>query len=280
MKAFTAGALVLVCSVFPSGAAGVSPWIPPRWEFSLNPSYTFETYDEFYFGSSREDLDFGDVDHNTMLLGLEFAPLDDLALDFATGYVATLSSRAEEDDGWADTTFGARYRLVDERLEDSPAWLPTVTLRLGGIIEGSYSADAIEAPGKGSSGFEGSILAGKEIGESGFRVFGDLGYRYWSDDVPDDFFAGVGVGKTFFQRLETALSFRHVQSLSGDELDGPSSFRAHEFPERKEIRDTLELDLGYREPDGRYYGVRLGTTVAGRNTALKHLLGFSFLLPF
>ena len=177
-----------------SSLLGQSPWLPPQGEVSLNPSYTFETFDEYWLGKNKEDLSFGDVDHHRILLGAEYTVLEDLALDATFGYVRTLSSGGDSsDDALDDTTFGARYRIIDEFEEGHEAYIPTVTLRVGGVIEGTHFTDGFAAPGKGASGFEGSVMVGKVVGDIGLRVFGDLGYRLFSHEVPDDFFVGAGV---------------------------------------------------------------------------------------
>ncbi len=274
----TLGLTLSAALLAPAVAGAQSPWLPPEGELSINPSYRFETYDEYFFGSGAEDLPF-DVDRHVILATVEYGILENLAVDFTSGYVDTKSSQVDDDDGLADTTIGLRYRVLDEFKHDFPDWVPTLTVRLGGVIEGTYERFTIEAPGKGSSGVDGSLLIGKVLGDSGFRVFADTGYRVYANEASDEFFVGVGVARTFFDAIDLSVTYRHLESLSGPAVDD-ITFPRERYPERRESADTVEIGLGFETLEGRYFAVSVGKTVAGESTADMLMFGFSAFLPF
>jgi hypothetical protein len=254
--------LVLASSVS-LPAYGQSPWLPRDRQLSINAAYTFETFDNFWKGREKTDFPDGPVVQHTQSVGIEYGVVEDLALDVTMGYTWTKSS-AQDDEGLADTTFGARWRLIDEFQARWP-FAPTVTVRVGGILQGTYATGFPESPGDHASGIETSLLYGKALGNTGVGVYGDVGYRERAENVPDEVFTSVGVYKIFLQHFTTSVGFRHVGGLTGLDIEGPG-FNADRFQETREISESLEAGVGYAHPRGPYLGVNLAWTLDGRNT--------------
>jgi hypothetical protein len=270
-------AFVLVSSV---PAASWTAWALPRGEVSLQLSYVFETFDEFWMGRTKAQLP-DDIDQHTVAVGVEYGLFEDVTADLTLGYTRTSFSPADDLDGLNDTTLGVRWRLVDEFQVDSP-YVPTLSVRIGGIIAGTYdtvTTGAPNSPGDGASGVEISLLFGKTFGDTGFGIFGDMGYRYRLENVPADFFASIGVYKTFFAGFIASFGYRRVQGLSGLDIGGPG-FTPARFPETQEIFDNLEAGLGYTDTGGRQYGLFGAWTIDGKNTGEKTIVGASLTLPF
>ena len=269
--------VVLLASV---PAHSTSAYLPIEGRFSLSGSYVFETFDEFWMGRKKARLP-DDIHQHTVSVGLEYGLLDDVALDLTLGYTRSSFSGADDIDGLNDTTLGVRWRMLDEFRSDV-SYLPTLTLRLGGIIEGSYdtiTTGAPHSPGDGASGVETSLLFGKVFGSTDIGVSGDVGYRYRDSNVPDDFFVSVGLDKIFLEYILAGVRYRHTQGLSGIDIGSPG-FDPSRFPEVKEISDNIQAELGYVGARGQYFGIIAAWTIAGRNTGKKLILGPVVSLPF
>ena len=267
--------------------AQLSAYTPAANQILVTPAYVFQTYDEFWAGDTKVKLP-DDVVQHTGYLSLEYGILDDLALDATMGYSGTDTDafgKGNNDDGLTDTRFGLRYRVLDENKATCPL-LPTLTLRLGGIIEGTYDPSFPFSSGDGASGVEGSLLIGKQIC-SGLGLYGEIGYRTRNQKVPDDLFASAGFYASY-QGFSATFGYRHVQGLSGGDIGdstGKETFNpagganAYGFPEVKEINQLLEASLGYTDHGGRYYSVFGAKNVDGKNTGDKWLLGASITIP-
>jgi hypothetical protein len=263
-----------------SSAYSQTPWLPPQGQLRVTPSYTFTTFDTFWKGKTKTQLP-ASIQQHTVSFGGDYGLFDDVAVDLTVGYTRTSFSPASDLDGLDDTTLGVRWRVVDEFKADSP-YVPTFTLRVGGTIAGTYdtvTTGAPHSPGDGASGVEMSLLFGKVLGRTGFGISGGVGYRYRMQNVPDDFFASVGMYKILFEHFVVSFGYRRVQGLSGLDIGGPG-FTPARFPETREIFDNLEAGLGYTDKGGRYYGIIAARTIDGRNTGEKTVVGALLTVPF
>jgi hypothetical protein len=270
---------IAACFVLATAAGyAQSPWLPQSGQLVVNPWVTYQSFDRFWFGSDK--MDFPDTDQLTVLTTLEYGVFEDLALDATVGYTRTIGTRpgAGLDDGLADTQLGVRYRLLDEYRFDAE-WVPSVALRAGAVIEGTYEENKPESPGDGASGVEGSLIVGKSFyteatGEFGFS--GDVGVRAREGSVPEDFFFSSGVYKSFENGLLLSFALRHNQGMSGPDIGDPG----FTFPKVKEIQGNLEYGIGYTDDVGRHVGFFVAHTIYGRNTGEKLIFGLSLSVPF
>ncbi len=272
--------LVGVVLLASAPAYGQSAYVPLEGRFTLSGSYVFETFDEFWRGRKKTRLP-DDIHQHTVSVSLEYGLLDDVALDLTLGYTRSSFGSTDDIDGLNDTTLGVRWRIFDEFRSDL-SYLPTLTLRLGGIIEGSYDTITTgppHSPGDGASGVETSLLFGKVFGSTDIGASGDVGYRYRDSNVPDDFFVSVGLDKIFFEYILAGFHYRHTQGLSGIDIGSPG-FDPSRFPELKEISDNIQAEVGYVGARGQYFGIIAAWTIAGRNTGKKMILGPVVSFPF
>ncbi len=254
-------------------AQSYSVWLPKAEELVVTPAYTFQSFDEFWLGRDKVKLPHHEYQH-TMFLSLEYGVTEQIALDLTGGYtwVHTKAFGGDNhDDGLADTLFGVRYRLIDEETSALP-FMPSLGVRVGGIIEGTYDENFPFSAGDGASGVEGSLLAGKAICPF-FGVFGDIGYRWRNHDVPEDIFGSIGAYATW-KRFTLHAGYRHTQGLSGKDIGEVP------FPKVKEIQQNIETGLGYSDTGGRYYQIFYAHTIDGRNTGEKDIIGVAFSYPF
>jgi hypothetical protein len=252
-------------------ARGMSPWTLARGDVSLTPVFLYETFDRFFMGTEEASGPERGMHQFTFLTTVEYGLLDGLTADLTLGYTrAVLRTAAGKvgEDGLADSSFGLRYRLVDE-FQSNAAATPTVSLRIGGIAEGTYDAGLVQSPGDGASGVQVDLLGGKTFGSSGFGVAGDVGYRHRTEIVPDDLLLAAGLYQTFARHWQASAGVRHERGLSGTDI-GAQGFN---FPGLKEIATSIEAGLGYVHPAGHFLGLSFAHTVDGRNTGKKFVYG-------
>ena len=255
---------------------GQSAILPAPGQFEATPMYVYQTFEDIWRGTTRATIPSPMVQH-TATVGLEYGVTETIAFDTTVGYTRVNWDTAggrRRDDGMTDTRVGVRWQVFDERAT-SCKWAPTVTLRVGGIIAGTYDTGVPFAAGDGAHGAEASMLFTKAIGETGFGLYGEAGYRLRENPVPDDFFSVIGAYKTFGPFTLNA-AYRHVQGLSGMDI-GQDGFT---FPALKEINQIFESGLGFRDSGGRYYQVFGAFNVGGRNTGDKAIIGVSATFPF
>jgi hypothetical protein len=265
--------------------AQLSAYTPEPGEFIATANYQYSEYNDFWLGTKRFALKtatgFEEQRQHSAFITLEYGILRDLAADVTLGYTWAEFTRGPQgvddltDDGLTDTTVGLRYRLVDER---RITWAPTITLRAGGIIAGTYDEAFPFSAGDGASGLEVSALVAREICP-GFGVYGDIGYRWRDNDVPDDLFGSAGVYASW-RGVTGTVAYRHVEGQSGPDIGDPGFGVEFGFPEVKEVQQSVEASLGYVDDAGRYYQVYGGRVLEGRNTGERTYLGVSVSVPF
>jgi hypothetical protein len=273
-------ALALVAGVS-AQAQQSSAWLPSEKQFVATPGFTYSTFDRFWMGDKKVDNppNGKSLDQYLGYLSLEYGILPDLAADATVGYTATTTKAFgdDSDDGLADTYFGLRYRIVDEHKQDA-RWMPTVAVRVGGIVPGTYEEDFPFSAGDGAWGGEASLLLAKEICP-GFGVFGDIGYRLREDEVPNDVFGSVGVYAAY-RGFNASVAYRHTQGTSGPDIGDPGFGTRFGFPEVKEVSQNIEFGLGYTDAGERHYQVFYARTIDGRNTGERNIFGVSVSFVF
>lgn len=274
--------LVSVLTVGGASLAGAqSAWLPQPKEFSVTPTYIYQKFDEFWMGTQKTNPDWpSSIKQHSVSIALEYGITKKLAADLTFGYTRSEARFAGEKlDGMNDTAAGLRYQFLDEK-EVNCAYAPTLTWRVGGILAGSYpiSSVAPHSPGDGAAGFETSLLWGKAIGETGFGLYGDVGYRNRAEKVPDDFFFSGGVYKQLFKDWTLSFAYRQVQGLSGRDIAGPGW--NNQWPELRENKKSLEAGLGYTDKGNRHYQVFGAMVIDGRNTGESTVLGSSITFNF
>lgn len=270
-------AAVLLVTLWSVAASGQGAWVPYQGETSLSLVYTFQTFEDFFRNDEKKSYAFGRSRQQTAFAIVEYGLTDALAIDVTFAYTHTSTTKSPgaptgaNDNGLADTAIGFRWRVVDE-FDGSSA--PTVTVRIGGIVAGTYDAGLPYSAGDGASGVEAALMLGKDFGSRGLGVYGEAGYRHRAERVPADLVAQLGLYKTM-GAWSANVGFRHVQALSGSNIGDPG----FKFQELKEIASYVEASFGRSSDNGRYIGAHFAQTVSGRNTAKKTVFGFSVTFP-
>jgi hypothetical protein len=268
-------------AVAASACAQHSAWLPEARKLVVTPSYVYQDFDEVWLGKNEVGLS-GDLWQHAAFLGFDYGITEDIAVDLTVGWVWSetdaqmpgLGPGADNltDDGLADTGFGIRKRFIDET--DFDIWcIPSLAMRAGGIIAGTYDENFPFSAGDGAYAAEVSLLGGKTI-FTGFGWYGDVGYRY-RDGVPDDFFGAAGLFVSW-KFLSLTAGYRFTEGLSGPDIGEPE----FTFPEVKEISQNIEASLGFTDPGGRHYQVFYAHTIDGRNTGKRDIFGAALSLTW
>lgn len=255
-----------------------SPYVPANQQIVASPSFVYSTFTKYWEGDQKSNLG---ARQNQYYAGvtLEYGMCENFAFDGTMGWVWSEfvdlppGASALEDNGLYDSTIGVRYRIVDEFKSESK-WMPTMAVRLGGIIAGTYTAGSPFAPGDGASGVETSLLLGKQLCPH-FGLAADLGWRYRVDDVPQDIFGSFGAYYNI-DWFTASAAYRGSYALSGPNIGDPG----FTFPEVQEINHLFELSVGWMAKTGQSVQIFGAMNFAGQNTGDKRIIGVSASFPF
>ncbi len=266
--------------VLASTAHAQRVWLAEQGTLSVAPVVVYETFDTFYRGKEEADYPPGRYKQATALAAIDYTVLDGLSLDLTIGYVNGFGDPEPNNGGLYDTTLGVTVELLDEFEWDS-AFVPTTTLRVGGIIAGTYDADGAVfpgIPGDKASGFEAELAAGKILPWD-FGVTGALGIRARTKNVPIDWHVRLSTFKSFGDWVTVSVAYDQWLSVSGLDIGGPG-FTPDRFRELREDVGNIEVGLGGRLPWNLDWSVYYARTLMGRNTGIKDIVGFVVGVPF
>jgi hypothetical protein len=227
------------------------------------------------------------IDINQGYFALQYGIAEKWAADLSVG-ATTLGWRSfspnnqiEDTTGLIDTSFGVRYQVFNESKVQS-RWLPTLTLRAGAVLPGTYNQDIAFAPGLRSAAIEPEVLARKHFGWPGFGAYADLWYRWNRTTQNDQYGAVIGL----FQQIkgwELDVGYRHMQTTSGGDISlNPPDLTTLVYPrDVREITDSIEAGFSYTTSKRHWrYGFQTRTVFDGSNTDKKFWIGGSIDIPF
>jgi hypothetical protein len=269
----------------PAKPFGQAAFLPEPRQFVVTPWYQYTEFQEVWRGSHHENITVGDehgFDQNDGMVLIEYGLKKNWAADVLLGYTG-LSTRSttpngsvEKTDGLMDVTFGVRWQVLDENAADSK-WAPTLTLRAGGIVRGTYDEDFPFAPGNGSVGVEPSVLLDKSFGWAGFGMYGNLGYRSLRSGGNDQVFGSVGFSQRY-KGFNFNAGYRHQQNTGGEDIGGTGTTFVYS-PKVKEINQMFEAGVGYTDRSGRHFQFYYSQNFNGRNTGDKMVYGIYGSFP-
>ena len=278
--------MVLVITAMGSSAFadGVSPWLPAPGAGFVNFSYVSQNATEYFRATKRPTPGGGaNLGQHTVWLTGTYGWSDAVAIDVRVGAARSYASAGpgtaitggrDKYSGVTDSNIGVTWRIADELVNPS---MPSVALRGGAIIAGSYDTGAINAIGDGASGLEVSALAGKYFADM-FAVSGELGYRVRDKDVPSDIFFNVS-GGLLFENIGLGVNYKIVDAQSGLQIGGPG-FSPPRFPEVEEDIQFLSGTVSLNVSDQSNIAVSYGEVLDGRNTAKSKVfsvtMGYQF----
>lgn len=226
------------------------------------------------------------IDINQGYVALQYGLIDKWAADLNFG-ATTLGWRyfsgghVKATTGVMDLSLGVRYQVFNEQDAPSP-WLPTLTLRAGGVLPGTYDQDIAFAPGVRSASIEPEVLIRKHFGWPGFGAYGDALYRWNRTTGNDQYIAVIGLFQQI-QRWELDAGYRHLQTISGGDIKFDSSDPTSLVYPRdvREISDSIEAGFSYTTKKRHIrVGFHSRAVFDGNNTDKKFWVGGSVDVPF
>ena len=255
-------------------ADGVSPWLPAPGAGFVNLSYVAQNATEFYRqdkkGPTPGPVPGKNLGQHTVWVNGMYGLSDEVAIDFRVGaarsyFFPQIGPTGGRDNysGVTDSNIGVTWRIADELVNPS---MPSIALRGGAIIEGSYAAGWINSIGDGASGLEVSALAGKFFADR-FAVSGEVGYRVRDEDVPSDVFVNVS-GGVLLDNIGLSINYKLVDAQSGLQIGVPPfSPTARVFPRVEEDIQFLSGTVNLNVSDQTNLAVTYGEVIDGRNTS-------------
>ena len=263
-------------------ADGVSPWLPAPGAGFVNFSYVSQNANEFYRQDQKVPtpgpMPGANLGQHTVWLSGMYGWSDSIAIDFRVGaarsyFAPPIPPTGGRDNysGVTDSNIGVTWRIVDELVKPS---LPSIALRAGAIIEGSYTPGWINSIGDGASGLEVSALAGKYLADW-VAVSGEIGYRDRDEGVPADFFFNVS-GGVLLDNIGLGVNYKLVDAQSGLQIGGAGfSPVAGVFPRLEEDIQFLSGTVSLNVSDQTNLAVSYGEVIDGRNTSKSKVFSVS-----
>jgi hypothetical protein len=264
--------------------------VPERGQFTVGLVYEESEAYHIWAGGNESHLvkwesggeSYG-IDYNQGYVAMQYGITEKWAVDLNVGATTAgwryfSNGHVESTTGLMDTSFGVRYQVFNEMEAGSP-WIPTLTLRAGGILPGTYDEDFPFAPGVRSAAIEPEVLARKHFGWTGLGAYADGLFRWNRTTGNDQYIISVGL----FQQIkgwELDAGYRHLQTISGgDIILNPD--HSIDYPrDVREINDAIEAGFSYTTSKHHIrYGFQTRVTVDGSNTARNFWLGGSVDVP-
>ena len=254
VAAFTgAGAL-------PAGAIDINGFQPPAGQGDVVPSYSFESYDEFWVGDRKvSDPGVGETEIRSLSLWAQYGLTDRLALLVNLPYIDADSDGLGDfsESGLQDLTVLAKYRFASLA---GPAARHSFTAAAGGRTPASDYEDNLPVDiGDGTSDFLFRFVYQLEAGR--FYFSQQVGYDLRGDDAPDGIPIYTELG--FTTGSLTWIGFYSQLPADGGTDIGDPGFT---FPSNKDEYSRAGAKL-YAQVGGRWGFSVLGfTTLDGRNS--------------
>ncbi len=274
----------------PAFADGVSPWLPAPGAGFVNLSYVSQNANQFYVQDNLRgtppqnavpDGKGPNLGQHTVWLNGMYGFSDAIAIDFRVGAARSYASAGptggrDKYSGVTDSNIGVTWRIVDELVNPS---LPSISLRGGAIIAGSYTPGYINSIGDGASGIEVSALAGKYFMDR-FAVSGEVGYRDREGDVPADLFVNLS-GGVLVDNIGLSINYKIVDAQSGLQIGVPPfTPGGRVFPMLEEDIQFLSGTMTLNVSDTMNLGLSYGEVIDGRNTSKSKVFSVTMSYQF
>ena len=284
------GALSLLAAATAPAFGEGSPWLPAPGSGTVTFSYVsqeatdYERSERWRSMSGAESTTIqlaGTLGLDTVWVNGTYGISDALALDFQLGtsdsqYPGGGPKHPDKDDlsGLQDARAGLTWRFRDEVVSSGPS----MALRVGVILAGDYDTGYINSLGDGGDGAEVSLLIGRYVGDRGV-LSAEVGYRYRSDDIPEDIILNLTAGVLVGDRVGLGIGYRMTDGGSGLDIGVPP-FAPARFPELQEDIDLLYGTVTVGLTGRANLGLTYGEVIDGRNTPNSEVFGLSVGFSF
>lgn len=260
-----------------------------RLTYEESEAYHFWANDTRYLADFPARGEHYGIDINQGYLSLQYGITKKWAADLSIGYTTVgwryfangqTPGTIRSTTGLMDVPFGVRYQIFKEG-DESFAWAPTLTARVGAVLPGSFSDHIAFAPGTRSTAIEPELLARKHFGWTGLGGYADALFRWNHTSANDLYIVSFGL----FQQIkswELDAGYRHLGSINGGDIQFDPATHDIVYPRAvRENQDSIEAGFDYRSP---WHGLKVGfqsrTVFDGANTDKKFWLGGFVEMPF
>ena len=223
------------------------------------------------------------IDMNQGYFALQYGITDKWAADLnfggtTSGWRYFSNGDKESTTGMMDTAFGIRYQVFNETQAPS-WWVPTLTLRAGAVVPGTFDEEFPFAPGTRSAAIEPEIIFRKHFGWPGFGAYGDALYRWNRTSGNDQYITSIGLFQQI-QRWELDAGYRHLQTLSGGDIVLYPDHSIDYPRDVREINDSIEAGFSYTTSKHHIrFGFHTRVVFDGSNSSRPFWLGGSVDVP-
>ena len=271
--------------------AADSAYITSEGRFDTSLTASTSSYDTFFLGEtklSNKDAFGSDekVTQNTVTLAVRYGITSRVGVDLSVGQTAVnFRPQTEKVGGLDDTRIGITSVLVSEFDDVGVDYhLPTISMRIGGIIKGTYDsgADVVgpSAPGLGENGAEAALLFGKYFADIGFGLNASVGFKHYSGEVPGRLLWSAGAYQSVVDQVVLSGQITSERSGSGPDIGGPGF--TGDFKAVREEDTQGELSVTYTGLTDTQVGVfgakclSFGNRNVGNATTLGIFVGHLF----
>lgn len=265
-----------------SMAQSNSPWLPIPSSGAVGLSYVTQRADTAYIGDKNMPISAitggaaQRYNNDSYALNFLYGVSDSVSVDARIGGASVEIGAADKSSGQSDSVIGVNWRVLDEY---ESRGLPTVTLRLTGILSGGYDGARLASLGKAASGHSLSVLVGKQINPA-VRLWAGLGTESRSNGVPDATFIDLNAAYAITPQLAASLGYTNKKFGGNLDIGGPG-FSPAAFQQVREERETVRVGVSYAIGRNQSVAVNAGQVVNGRNTVKDDLvLGLSYSFGF
>ena len=267
--------------------------LPKPGQFIVTPWYTYNYWKAYWKNAENVHINVepqDGFDQNNGMVSLQYGLCDRWALDLTVGYASAAARFFDPDNqphttlGLMDTQIGVRYQVLKEK---RGSWTPNLTLRAGGIIEGTYDDSFPFAPGDGASGFEPSVAFTKQLFDFGLGLYGRGGWRVRTENVPQTLFASFGAVQNIrfdgtVQNIQMHFGYLHLQDLKGRDIKGTHR-RGLDISYAQDVKEVIrgiEGGINCTFSNGWLLQYLMEYSMEGRNTPQKTHYGLYLSIPF
>ncbi len=256
-----------------------SPSMVQPGKLLITPSYTYQSYDEFYAADKRQPMlpTGGEIERESYRVYLDYGLAEKWSLDFSVGYFRTDSRPGGpfligSQDGVADTYWGIRYALATQAMQGVD-----LALRVGATLPGDYETGQLSTPGDDAFGADVKLFAGRSFGST--RVESSLGYGLNEGAVPETCQLGLKVIQQIAGSFWIDAGYTYFDADGGLDIGGPG-FSPRRLSELGEQGEVVEVGLATSDKGGRYYRIYGSQLIDGRNIGREKTFGASVTFPY
>ena len=274
-KYITRTVFCLGCLLASGQAAAEGPWVYGAGTGTVGVGYVNDHYDEIWMGDNKTS--FPEVKQQNLWLYYDRGLSDQLMMSVQLGYTQTSFEPAGtvDNEGMADTSVAVKYQWLNEFTDNSSV---SLSGKIRAILKGTYDRATPgnpQAPGDKSNGLEAAVQLGRFVTNQ-IALFGELGYRAMTQQVPDALFYNVGANAELNERVSVNAQYAVMKSQDGLDIGGSGYGGEKDLHRVKEEREWLEFGVSFAVGDRSSIGAGVAEVLDGQNTGKSSIWNVNY----